>query len=191
MKYTLYIITIIFFSFGNANAGSADNKGLDCMLEIVEGNNDYKKNIGKKERKVFWFNNGKVVQAGVNDFSFMAFGTIKPNIYSSSLSYSSKENSGYIEDLNSISWSTEFKWENDIFKHTWDVDRETLKISHEFFTFNFKKYRKNMDENELNKIANYFTEVGTCKVFEDFSIVEQYFDKVKKEMETKLKKNKI
>ena len=189
--YMKYLIILLFLFTNYSFSKDADNKGLDCNVEITDANNNFKKDMGKRDRIVLWFNNGKVEQARVNALMLeMGLGVdVSPK--DRTLNHLEYKDSQYFANPDLLKWTTKLQYEEILLINDWKVDRKTLAISHSYITTNYSEWPKNASEEERKKLINIYIETGQCRVFTDFKVVEKYLEEKKYEIEKSMEKNKI
>lgn len=191
MKKIILLITIIFFSFGNANAGSADNKGLDCNVKIINSSNKKSTELNKIKRIVLWFNNGKVEEAGLNEIMLQMGLGVSAHPEDKTLSYLKYEDNKYLSNPDFLKWEHRIDIGKTLIFHTWEVNRKTLIVSHTTVSADKTKLKNSMSEEQKRKFMNYSTRQGVCKVFTDFSIVEKFLEEKKLTVKKSMEQNKI
>tara|TARA_R110002020_G_scaffold325068_1_gene540684 strand:- start:4230 stop:4796 length:567 start_codon:yes stop_codon:yes gene_type:complete len=186
-----YLLALLFLFSNYCFSKDADNKGLDCNVEITESSNKLKKDIGQKKRIILWFNNGKVTQARISQLMLeMGYG-IEGLPKDKSLNDFKYEDNNYLANPDFLTWKRELKFGDIAWINEWKVNRKTLILSHSYASTDYKEWKNNMTEEQKMKLIHKSFRTGQCTVFTDFKVVEKYLEEKKIEIKKSMEENKI
>ena len=163
------LLTLLFLISFHIHCGFIDNKGLDCNVEIKNAKEI--KYIGKKERKIIWFNNSKVDIArteGITtypvnkeldylNYEEARYIDTRKQVYN----YLNHEELKYLDARDTIYWQKKFKKNNTLFVRKYIIDRNGRIIVTEHLVLDKSKSYKILME-------------GKCTIFSSFDYVKKY-----------------